>query len=198
MTKRIFAVLLLAAAAAVAQTTGGEPRIGAPVRRPAGAPPAPQLQVGEAAPSFTLSALRGKRVKLADFQGQVVLLDFWATWCAPCRASLPELRQLAAELAGEPFALVSITSERDPTKLFDFISAHQMTWPQAWDEGGTVSRSYRVGGIPLYVLIGADGRIVHLQNGWGRGAGKLLRQKIRAALPPAEPRPAVAAPLPGE
>jgi peroxiredoxin len=206
-TRRACAALLLLGAigalgalgsgGAGAQTTGSEPRVG-PDGRPVGAPPPPPepskppLQVGETAPDFTLSALRGKRVALAELKGQVVLLDFWGSWCAPCRAALPDLRELTAELAGQPFTLVSITSERDRVMLRDFVASHDMTWPQAWDEWGKVSKDYRVGSIPLYVLVGPDGRILHLQRGWRGGAGKLLRQKIRAALPAAGTQPATA------
>ncbi|HYH46864.1 MAG TPA: hypothetical protein VEG34_14360, partial [Thermoanaerobaculia bacterium] len=81
-----------------------------------------------------------------------------------------------------PFTLVSITHERDRVMLREFVTAHQMDWPQAWDEASLVSRAYRIKAFPTYLLLGPDGRIVHVQTGWGRGAGKQLREAIGKAL----------------
>jgi peroxiredoxin len=170
-----------------AQTTHGEPQV-RPDGSTVGQPPRPEkpepppLQVGDRAPDFTLSALRGKRVALADFKGQVVLLDFWATWCPSCRNSVQGLKQLRQELAGRPFTLVSITEERDRVMLREFVTARDMDWPQAWDEAALVSRVYRIKAFPTYLLLGPDGRIVHIQTGWGRGTAKQLRAAIEKAL----------------
>jgi peroxiredoxin len=181
------AALLLAAAAAFAQSTHSEPRVG-PDGRPVGAPPPsqpeapPPLQVGETAPDFTLSALRGKRVALAETRGKVVLLDFWATWCPTCQASVRELKKINDEFRDQPFALVSVNDERDRVKLRDFVAAHQMDWPQGWDEWSKVTRAYRIRAVPTYLLLDRDGRIVHVQNGWNRTTPRQLREKIRQAL----------------
>jgi peroxiredoxin len=188
------AALLLAAAAAFGQSTPHEPRVG-PDGRPLGPdgrpipsaaapePAKPQpLQVGETAPDFTLSALRGKRVALADTRGKVVLLDFWATWCPTCQASIRELKKLHEEFQGQPFTLVSVNDERDRVKLRDFVAAHQMDWPQAWDEWSKVTRAYRIRAVPTYLLLDRDGRIVHIQSGWDRSTAKILREKIGKAL----------------
>lgn len=181
------AALLLAAAAALAQATPNEPRV-RPDGRPVGAPlpaqpaPPPPLQVGETAPDFTLSALRGKRVALAETRGKVVLLDFWATWCPTCQASVRELRKIHEEFQDQPFALVSINDERDRVKLRDFASAHQMSWPQGWDEWSKVTRAYRIRSVPTYLLLDRNGTIVHVQSGWNRTTPQELRVKIQQAL----------------
>ncbi len=186
-TGGLAALLLALAAPAGAQGTHSEPRV-RPDGRPVGEAPPPQkpepppLQAGDAAPDFTLSALRGKRVALADFKGQVVLLDFWATWCPTCKASVGGLKQLRDDFAGRPFALVSITQERDRVMLREFVTARQMDWPQAWDEAALVSHIYRIQAYPTYLLLGPDGTILYTQKGWGRGAAKQLREAIEKAL----------------
>src|SRR5439155_17394791 len=75
--------------------------------------------VGQVAPDFTGKTLDGATFHLADFRGQVVVLDFWATWCPPCRAMIPHEREMLERLAGKPFALVSISVDSDESALRD-------------------------------------------------------------------------------
>ena len=186
-----------------AQARGSfEVRKGAP--KPAAGSPLP---VGSLAPDFRLSALRGPQVVLSQLRGKVVLLDFWGTWCAPCRAAVPELRRLVRELEGQPFVLVGVNEERDPRKVEEFAVAHEMSWPQGWDDDRRVTAAlYKVKSFPTYVLIDAEGKILHVQSGWsGRGA-RGLRARIQqalAAIPaipaiPATPPAAPQAPAPAQ
>lgn len=175
----LFAAGLLAAPAA-GQGGGGSVRLRQDSARP---PQGTPLAVGAVAPEFQLGALRGPRVVLADLRGKVVLLDFWATWCAPCRAALPELKALVREMAGEPFVLVGISEERNPQKIEEFAVAHGMGWRLAWDDLQRVTRAqYKVRSFPTYVLIGPGGRILHVQHGWSKRAGRQLQARVREAV----------------
>lgn len=158
-------------------------------------PRATSVTVGSEAPDFRLGTLKGPRVALSELRGKVVLLDFWGTWCAPCRAAVPELKKLAKEMAAEPFVLVSISDERNPRKLEEFTAAHGMDWPQAWDDEQRVTRAtYKVSSFPTYILVGADGRVLHVQSGWGSRAKRELRKRVRDAVAAARPAPQPAVP----
>jgi thiol-disulfide isomerase/thioredoxin len=112
-----------------------------------------------------------------------VLLDFWGTWCGPCRAAVPELKKLARELQGQPFALVGINDERDPRQVEEFAVAHEMDWPQGWDDDRRVTAAlYKVRAYPTYVLIDAEGKIAHVQTGWSGRAGRDLKARIQKAI----------------
>ena len=200
---RVRGLATLLAAALFAAPAGGQGG-GGSIRLREASPVQPRgtpLAAGEAAPDFQLGALRGPRVVLGDLRGKVVLLDFWATWCAPCRAAIPELKALAREMAGEPFVLIGISEERNPRKLEEFALAHGMDWRLAWDDLQRVTRAlYKVRSFPTYVLIGPDGRILHVQSGWSGRAGRKLQDRVREAVsaaraaqaggPPATPAPA--------
>lgn len=117
----------------------------------------PSLAIGRPAPGLDAKGLDGRPVRLADLAGRWVLLDFWATWCGPCREEIPHLASLAK--ARPDLALVGISSDRDKATLERFVSTNAMKWPQVFDEGGTISTTYRVTSLPRTFLIGPDGRI---------------------------------------
>jgi thiol-disulfide isomerase/thioredoxin len=140
------------------------------------------LTPGELAPEVSFETLEGDRVSLADLKGKVVLLDFWATWCAPCVAAIPSLERIAQQMAGKPFTLVSISGDSNGAKLREFLARHVARWTQCWDGNGDAQRVFGVQGFPTYFLIGADGRILHMSFGLQRGLEKELTRKIEQAL----------------
>jgi peroxiredoxin len=123
-----------------------------------------KVKSGQLAPLFELKDSEGKVVKLSDLRGKVVFLDFWATWCGPCRAEIPHLRELAKKLGGrDDFVLLSVSIDEDETKWRDFIKKEEMTWRHALDKNGwhgVVAAKYGVTGIPCTFLIGKDGRLL--------------------------------------
>jgi thiol-disulfide isomerase/thioredoxin len=135
------------------------------------------IKVGAAAPDFPATDLNGKAVKLSDFRGKVVILDFWATWCGPCIASMPHTNEVAARYKDQGVVvLASCTS--DPRAAFEaWVKKNQATYPEILfshdpQERGADRASrklYGVGGIPQQFIIGRDGKIAALCTGYLKG-----------------------------
>lgn len=92
--------------------------------------------------------------------GKATLLDFWASWCGPCRESLPGLRQLEAVYRGEGFEVVGVNEDDDPAAGQRFAAQNQMNWTQRFDPSHQLMRQYGASALPTYVLIGKDGTVV--------------------------------------
>jgi thiol-disulfide isomerase/thioredoxin len=122
--------------------------------------PRARADAGQKAPDLSASA-NGKTFSLSDFRGRVVLLDFWASWCGPCRNALPKLKQLQAVYSSDQFVVISISEDDDQRTWQAFVSSHQMTWLQHFDTNGTIRKNFSVQGLPTYVLIGRDGTILN-------------------------------------
>jgi RNA polymerase sigma factor (sigma-70 family) len=120
------------------------------------------LQLGDTAPDFAVKTLDGKALKLADFKGKFVLLDFWATWCAPCVAELPNLKMVHDTLATDPrFAMVSLSLDERPAHLKFFVSSQKIPWPQAFiGPDSRIAAAFDATAIPATFLIGPDGKIL--------------------------------------
>jgi peroxiredoxin len=110
------------------------------------------------APDFSLTTADGEFVSLEDLRGKVVLLDFWGTWCPPCVASVPAVRDLQRRFAKEPqFKMISVSSDGDEAKWRGFIDKNQMVWTQYLDRDHHVQRAFDVRAFPTYILIDAEG-----------------------------------------
>jgi thiol-disulfide isomerase/thioredoxin len=117
--------------------------------------------VGKPAPEVVGADADGKKLKLSDYRGKVVLLAFWGHWCGPCRALYPYERSLVARLAGRPFALVGVNSDRDRQALRDALAKETLTWPSFYDGGnmGPIASQWGVYSWPTLYLIDARGVI---------------------------------------
>jgi thiol-disulfide isomerase/thioredoxin len=111
------------------------------------------------APPFAITTLDGQHISLDALTGKVVLVDFWATWCGPCREALPNIRNLAHKFAEQPLVILSISVDKDETKWKDFVARNGMTWLQYRDAGfnGTIAKLFGVHAIPATFTIDADG-----------------------------------------
>ncbi|RYX82965.1 TlpA family protein disulfide reductase [bacterium] len=121
-----------------------------------------RLKVGAAPFAFNAKGLDGKAISLAGYKGKVVLMDFWATWCGPCVASLPELKGAYDKYHGKGLEVVGISLDEDKSALTSFIKTRQMAWPQIYDGKGwesVVPGVYGVKAIPFMLIIGKDGKI---------------------------------------
>lgn len=120
------------------------------------------LNVGQPAPAFNTTDIDGNAVGLAGLRGQVVLLDFWATWCGPCIGELPHLRRVNEQFAGDRFTLLSISLDDDCDAARAMIAEKNMAWRHvcegSWD-GSKIAQLYNVMGIPSAFLIAPDGTI---------------------------------------
>lgn len=142
----------------------------------------PELARARMAPPFVVTTLDGQRISMDDLKGKVVLLDFWATWCGPCRAALPHMQKIAKKFEGEPLVVLSVSLDQDEQKWKDFIAKNGMTWPQYLDGGftGPVARMFTVNAIPHTFTIDADGVLQDEQIGDSSVEGKLKKLIARA------------------
>jgi thiol-disulfide isomerase/thioredoxin len=150
------------------------------------------------APDFSLLTLDAKSISLEDLKGRAVLIDFWATWCEPCRESAPFLKQLAEKMKQQPFVLLGVSADRDEAKLRTFLSheAAGETWPQYWDQGGKMARMFQVNAFPTFIVLDGDGRIVLTTQGWNskrehdvQSAVSHTIDQLAAATPPPATKP---------
>jgi len=127
---------------------------------------------GKPAPAFTLKSFDGKPLSLADFRGQVVLLDFWGTFCIPCVNALPELQALHAKNASRGFAVVGVTVDDRAAMVAKATSRAKVTYPIV-QATPAVWSAYKVNALPSLVLVGRDGKIVKRFGGEADRAGML-------------------------
>jgi peroxiredoxin len=142
----------------------------------------PELARARMAPPFAITTLDGQRLSLDDLQGKVVLLDFWATWCRPCREALPHMRSIAKNFQGQPLVVLSVSLDNDEQKWKDFIEKNGMTWLHYRDGGvtGPISRMFGVEAIPHTFTIDADGVLQDEHIGDASIEGKLKKLVSRA------------------
>jgi thiol-disulfide isomerase/thioredoxin len=116
--------------------------------------PRAPISAGEKAPDF--SGQGGG----SSSSGKVTILDFWATWCGPCRHALPGLKQLQAMYGGREVEVVSISEDEDEAAWSSFVAQNQMNWTQRLDSNHQIMRQYGASALPTYVLIGKDGTVL--------------------------------------
>jgi thiol-disulfide isomerase/thioredoxin len=126
--------------------------------------------------------LSGDYLTAEDLKGKVLLLDFWGTWCEPCRMAVPGLRSMSRRMKDDPFVLVSVSTDDDEAALRDFIAKNEMTWPQVWDKDRTFTRKCGVSYFPTYVLVSPEGEIVYVVRGWGEEIERDLYARLSAAI----------------
>ncbi len=130
------------------------------------------------APDVSLSLSNGGAARLRDLQGKVVLLDFWATWCAPCRASGPALADLAGRYGVNDLAVVGISGDEDEAAWRSYLARHAGGRLEARDGAGAIGAQFGVRGRPTFVLLDRAGRIRWQQTGWTPFSYVVLRYRI--------------------
>jgi cytochrome c biogenesis protein CcmG/thiol:disulfide interchange protein DsbE len=128
--------------------------------RPPGRVAIPDVaEAGDSAPDFALPTLDGATIRLSDLRGRPVVVNFWASWCNPCRDEFPLLAAALDEHADADLAVVGITYRDIESDSRAFVDEFGATWPQAVDEDNSVARAYGVRAIPQTFFIGRDGNI---------------------------------------
>jgi thiol-disulfide isomerase/thioredoxin len=135
-----------------------------------------------AAPAFTLASRAGGEVSLADLKGQVVMINFWASWCGPCRQEFPALDQIYAKYKPMGFMLVAINVESEKADAERFLATTPASFPILYDPDGTVSGNYGVSAMPTTVLVDRQGRVRWLHRAYKPGDEAKYIEQIRAAL----------------
>ena len=121
----------------------------------------PRLGKGVPALNFTFPGLDGKKVSLADYKGKVVLLNIWATWCAPCVAEMPSMEKLYQELKGKDFEILAVSIDASGAKdVLPFMKKYKLSFPALTDTRGAIKELYQTTGVPESIIIDKDGIIV--------------------------------------
>ena len=123
---------------------------------------------GEPAPDFALAARQGGSASLSAYAGQVVLVDFWATWCEPCRLSFPQYQELASR-HGKDLVIVAISEDDEDQGIDRFIEETGASFPVAWDGDKSLAQRYRISTMPTLFIIDKNGLIRYVHTGFRAG-----------------------------
>ena len=142
----------------------------------------PELARARMAPAFTITTTDGQHVALDELKGRVVLIDFWATWCEPCREALPHVKEIAKKFEGQPLVILSVSLDEDEQKWTDFVAKNGMTWSQYRDGKftGPIATLFSVRAIPQTFTIDSDGVLQDQHIGDASIEGKLKKLVGRA------------------
>ncbi len=139
------------------------------------------LEKGAPAPQFDLPGLDGA-IKLAKLQGKVVYVDFWASWCGPCRQSFPWMNEMQARYGGKGLQIVGVNVDAKSEDARQFLTTTPARFAIAFDPQGATPRSYGIKGMPSSVLIGPDGKVLLEHSGFREADRAELESKIQSAL----------------
>jgi len=134
-----------------------------------------------AAPDFTLPAASGT-IALHDFRGKVVFVDFWASWCVPCRESFPWMSTMADKYRKDGLVVVSINLDKDRDSANRFLDRYTASFPVAFDPGGRSAEAYRVQAMPSSFVVSRTGTILYAHQGFELSKAHTLEDHILEAL----------------
>ena len=139
--------------------------------------PEANVNIGRPAPAFKLLDMDGREISLENFNGKIVLIDFWATWCSPCRMTMPVVEKLSKEYPDDMVLLaVNLREPKDVVKKYAFEQA--ISSLILFDEEGTVSATYGAYAIPMQFLIDRSGIVRYIQTGYGSNMASRMRTQI--------------------
>jgi peroxiredoxin len=139
-------------------------------------------EISGAAPDFDLLSRDGSRVALSDLQGQVVMVNFWATWCGPCREEMPHLEALYQRYGDLGFTLLGVNVEEDSSGADKFLAETPVSFPILFDPESSVSELYNVIAMPSTVLIDRTGNMRYIHHGYQPGYENEYQTQIRALI----------------
>jgi thiol-disulfide isomerase/thioredoxin len=142
----------------------------------------PALAGPTPAPVFRLDSMAGKPVSLAEYKGQVVMINFWASWCGPCREEMPILEKLHAKYKPMGFTMIGVNVEPDSAEAAKWLKATPVTFPILFDTKSEVSKLYAVQSMPSTVIIDRKGNLRWLHRGYKAGDENEYLNQIRALV----------------
>jgi len=134
------------------------------------------------APDFTLRTTEGGNMRLQEQRGRVVMVNFWATWCGPCKIEMPHLNRLYEKYRSSGFVLMGVNVDEDPRNAVNTAAKLGVTFPVLLDADKRVSRLYDLSTMPTTLIIDRDGRVRHLHRGYRDGYEQTYDQQIREML----------------
>ena len=138
--------------------------------------------LGSAAPDFTLRSSTGKNLKLSEYRGQVVMINFWATWSAPCRQEMPHLNRLYEQYRKAGFMLLGVNIDDNPKVAQAMVEQLGVRFPVLYDTSKQVSKRYDVDAMPSTVIVDRDGKVQYLHRGYRSGTEQQYEAKVREIL----------------
>jgi peroxiredoxin len=137
---------------------------------------------GSPAPDFTLAAREGGKVSLADLKGQVVMINFWATWCGPCRQEMPLFAQLQSKYEPLGFTLLAVNVEPDSAAAVTWLKGMPITFPILFDTDSAVAGRFGVEGMPSTVFVDRNGQVRYVHRGYKPGDEGKYADMIRSLV----------------
>ena len=134
------------------------------------------------APDFTLKSSSGKNLKLSEHRGEVVLLNFWASWCGPCRKEMPYLEQIQEKYSDYGFTVMGVNVEEDSSKAKKMLKDIPVSFPILYDTTNSVSKAYKVSAMPTTVIIDRDGNMRYLHKGYKSGDEATYKQWVKKLI----------------
>ena len=134
--------------------------------------------VGDNAPSFALKDLNGNTVTLDSFKGKVVFLDFWASWCGPCKEELPELELLYKKYGKDGFEVIGVSVDKSESNVAEFLNKRPVSFTILTNIKGDVAEAYGLPGMPTGYIIGKDGKIQHRHVGFTKAFLPVYEKEI--------------------
>lgn len=141
---------------------------------------------GKATPGLAQPDLSGRTVDLKDFKGRVVLVNFWATWCEPCRDEMPSLERLQQRLAGKPFEVVTVNYGEGVPRIQDFLEKERLSLTVLLDPQKEAAAAWNAGGLPMTFLVDAHGRVrywVFGERDWSEGEARRIVEDLLSEAP---------------
>jgi len=136
----------------------------------------------DVAPDFALKSTQGNNIRLSEHRGEVILLNFWASWCGPCRQEMPQLDALQQRYGKLGFNVVGVNVDKDSALANKLLKDIPVTFPVLLDDSGNVSASYNVSAMPTTVLIDRDGNMRYLHKGYKPGYENDYEQQIKELI----------------
>ncbi|MDH3303767.1 MAG: TlpA family protein disulfide reductase [Gammaproteobacteria bacterium] len=137
---------------------------------------------GQQAPDFALKSSSGENLRLSEYRGDVVMINFWATWCGPCRQEMPLLDELYARYQRVGFNLLGVNIDDDSRRAMKMIDELGVSFPVLFDSRKEVSELYEVEAMPVTVLIDREGNVRHVHHGYKPGYEQKYLDQIRSLL----------------
>ncbi len=137
---------------------------------------------GKPAPDFALKSSTGENLRLSEFRGDVVMINFWATWCGPCRQEMPLLDELYARYERVGFNLLGVNIDDDSRRAMQMIEELGVDFPVLFDARKEVSKLYKVDAMPVTVLVDREGKVRHVHHGYKPGYEEKYLDQIRSLL----------------
>lgn len=139
------------------------------------------VEAGATAPEFTLNNLQ-RSVKLSDYKGKTVYLDFWASWCGPCKQSIPWMNDMQVKYAAQGLQVIAVNVDKKQADATAFLAQRPVQFEVLFDASGQTPQAYAIKAMPTSVLIGADGKVLHVHSGFREDQRQALENQIKASL----------------